>query len=35
MTIRKPEDFTNSTFVAALDKSGYIDSLYQGGVAAK
>ncbi len=35
MTIRKPEDFTDPTFVAALDRSGYIDSLYQGGVAAK
>jgi NitT/TauT family transport system substrate-binding protein len=35
MAIRKPEDFTDPTFVADLDKSGYIDSLYKGGVAPK
>jgi len=28
MTSRAPEDFTDPSFVAALDKSGYIDSLY-------
>src|SRR5581483_5089814 len=28
LTIRKPEDFTDSSFIAELDKSGYIDSLY-------
>ncbi|HWG05308.1 MAG TPA: ABC transporter substrate-binding protein, partial [Beijerinckiaceae bacterium] len=30
MTIRKPEDFADSSFIADLDKSGYIDSLYKG-----
>ena len=29
MTSRKPEDFTDPSFVAALDQSGYIDSLYK------
>jgi NitT/TauT family transport system substrate-binding protein len=29
MTIRKPEDFTDPSFITELDKSGYIDSLYQ------
>lgn len=29
MTIRKPEDFADSSFITALDKSGYIDSLYK------
>jgi NitT/TauT family transport system substrate-binding protein len=28
MTSHAPEDFTDPSFVAALDKSGYIDSLY-------
>jgi NitT/TauT family transport system substrate-binding protein len=28
MTIHRPEDFTDPSFVAELDKSGYIDSLY-------
>jgi NitT/TauT family transport system substrate-binding protein len=28
MTMRAPEDFIDPSFVAALDKSGYIDSLY-------
>jgi hypothetical protein len=27
--MRKPEDFTDLSFIAALDKSGYIDSLYK------
>jgi NitT/TauT family transport system substrate-binding protein len=35
MTIRKPEDFADSSFIMALDKSGYIDSLYKEGTAAK
>ena len=35
MTIRAPEDFTDSSFVAALDKSGYIDGLYKTSAAAK
>ena len=26
---KKPEDFTDSSFIAELDKSGYIDSLYK------
>lgn len=29
MTMRKPEDFTDPSFVAELDRSGYIDSLYK------
>ena len=29
MTIRAPSDFADSSFVADLDKSGYIDSLYK------
>jgi NitT/TauT family transport system substrate-binding protein len=29
MTMRMPEDFADSSFIAALDKSGYIDSLYK------
>ncbi len=29
MTIRRPEDFADSSFIADLDKSGYIDSLYK------
>jgi NitT/TauT family transport system substrate-binding protein len=28
ITIHRPEDFTDPSFVAVLDKSGYIDSLY-------
>jgi NitT/TauT family transport system substrate-binding protein len=35
MTSRRPEDFTDPSFVAALDQSGYIDSLYKNGAAAK
>jgi NitT/TauT family transport system substrate-binding protein len=35
MTIRKPEDFTDASFVAALDQSGYIDGLYNKAAAAK
>jgi NitT/TauT family transport system substrate-binding protein len=35
MTTRAPEDFTDPSFVAALDKSGYIDSLYPKNAAAK
>ncbi len=31
MEIRKPEDFADSSFIADLDKSGYIDSLYREG----
>jgi NitT/TauT family transport system substrate-binding protein len=33
MTNRKPEDFTDPSFVAALDQSGYIDGLYKKGAA--
>jgi NitT/TauT family transport system substrate-binding protein len=29
MAIRAPEDFADSSFVTALDKSGYIDGLYR------
>lgn len=29
MATKKPEDFTDASFIAALDKSGYIDSLYK------
>jgi NitT/TauT family transport system substrate-binding protein len=29
MSIHKPEDFYDASFVAALDKSGYIDGLYK------
>ena len=29
MEIRKPEDFADSSFIAELDKSGYIDGLYK------
>jgi hypothetical protein len=29
MRIHKPEDFYDASFVAALDKSGYIDGLYK------
>jgi NitT/TauT family transport system substrate-binding protein len=29
MTSRRPEDFTDPSFVAALDQSGYIDGLYK------
>jgi NitT/TauT family transport system substrate-binding protein len=35
MATRKPEDFTDPSFVAALDTSGYIDSLYKRSAAAK
>jgi hypothetical protein len=28
MTIRKPQDFYDASFVEELDKSGYIDGLY-------
>ena len=35
MTSRKPEDFTDPSFVAELDHSGYIDSLYKKSAAAK
>lgn len=35
MTLRKPEDFTNSSFVATLDNSGYIDGLYKKSATAK
>ena len=34
MAIRAPEDFVDSSFVTALDKSGYIDGLYKNGSAA-
>ena len=29
LTKKKPEDFVDASFVAELDKSGYIDSLYK------
>ena len=29
MAIKKPQDFTDASFVTELDKSGYIDSLYK------
>jgi len=35
MTSRKPADFTDPSFVAELDHSGYIDSLYKKSGAAK
>jgi NitT/TauT family transport system substrate-binding protein len=35
MTSRRPEDFTDPSFVAALDQSGYIDGLYPKSAAAK
>jgi hypothetical protein len=35
MTMRNPEDFTDPSFIAELDKSGYIDSLYGKSSAAK
>src|ERR1700722_4181308 len=35
MTSRKPVDFTDPSFVAELDHSGYIDSLYKKSAAAK
>jgi len=35
MTSRAPEDFTDPSFIAALDKSGYIDGLYGKSAAAK
>ena len=28
--VSKPESFIDSSFIAELDKSGYIDSLYKG-----
>lgn len=30
ITMKKPEDFTDASFITKLDKSGYIDSLYKG-----
>jgi len=27
--MHRPEDFTDQSFVAELDRSGYIDSLYK------
>ena len=35
MVTHKPEDFADPSFIAALDKSGYIDSLYGTTAAAK
>ena len=35
MTIRNPEDFTDPSFIAELDRSGYIDRLYGKSAAAK
>ncbi len=35
MVSRRPEDFTDPSFVAALDQNGYIDSLYKNSAAAK
>jgi ABC-type nitrate/sulfonate/bicarbonate transport system substrate-binding protein len=32
MSIHQPEDFYDASFITALDKSGYIDSLYGGPV---
>src|SRR6185295_11360694 len=29
ITMKKPEDFVDASFVTELDKSGYIDSLYK------
>jgi NitT/TauT family transport system substrate-binding protein len=31
MRLHRPEDFYDASFVAELDRSGYIDGLYQGG----
>jgi ABC-type nitrate/sulfonate/bicarbonate transport system substrate-binding protein len=33
IVIHRPEDFTDPSFVAALDRSGYIDSLYKNSAA--
>jgi NitT/TauT family transport system substrate-binding protein len=33
MRLHQPEDFYDASFIAQLDHSGYIDGLYQGGVA--
>jgi NitT/TauT family transport system substrate-binding protein len=35
MASRNPEDFTDPSFIAALDKSGYIDGLYNKSAAAR
>jgi NitT/TauT family transport system substrate-binding protein len=35
MTSRRPEDFTDPSFVAELDRSGYIDGLYKQSAATK
>jgi NitT/TauT family transport system substrate-binding protein len=35
MTSRKPEDFTDPSFIAELDRSGYIDGLYKQSAAAQ
>jgi hypothetical protein len=29
MATHKPEDFYDATFIAEIDKSGYIESLYK------
>jgi hypothetical protein len=33
MRLHQPEDFYDASFIEQLDHSGYIDGLYQGGVA--
>jgi hypothetical protein len=33
MRLHRPEDFYDTSFVAELDRSGYIDGLYKGGAA--
>jgi NitT/TauT family transport system substrate-binding protein len=35
MRLHRAEDFYDASFVAELDRSGYIDGLYQGGAAAR
>ena len=35
MRLHQPEDFYDASFIAELDRSGYIDGLYRGGAAAR
>ena len=35
MRLHQPEDFYDSSFIAELDRSGYIDSLYKGSAASR
>lgn len=35
MRLRRPEDFYDSSFVTALDQSGYVDGLYRGAAASR